>query len=73
MLSTLAFGLVLLGAFVLLSRFSRLRNSKLPLPPGPKGLPIVGSLLQLPKDDAWKFLGTEAMQTYGEFGAGHVA
>jgi hypothetical protein len=29
------------------------RTSRLPLPPGPKPWPIIGNLLDLPKDKAW--------------------
>ncbi|KAF8874936.1 hypothetical protein BD779DRAFT_230375 [Infundibulicybe gibba] len=41
------------------------RNPKrLPLPPGPKGLPIIGNLLDMPTDKQWEVFG-EWSKIYG--------
>ncbi|KAF7329985.1 O-methylsterigmatocystin oxidoreductase [Mycena kentingensis (nom. inval.)] len=40
-----------LGAYLLLRI---LRPRRPPLPPGPRGWPIIGNLLDMPKEDAWK-------------------
>jgi hypothetical protein len=36
-----------------------------PLPPGPKGLPIVGNALQWPKEKSWEVFAKWG-QTYGD-------
>lgn len=44
---------------------SRKRNPKnLPLPPGPKGYPIIGNLLDMPQDKPW-IAYNEWSKTYG--------
>ena len=42
--------LSILLAFVLWKSIKRIRRLNSPLPPGPKGWPIIGNLLQIPKD-----------------------
>ena len=41
-------------AFVLWTGAKRLLRQNLPLPPGPKGWPIIGNLLQIPQDFAYE-------------------
>lgn len=43
-----------------------LTGSSLPLPPGPKGLPLIGNVLQLPKSHAF-LLWQRWSKTYGPF------
>jgi hypothetical protein len=37
----------------------------LPFPPGPRGLPILGNILQLPQSEQWKVY-QEMTKEYGE-------
>ncbi|EMD40455.1 hypothetical protein CERSUDRAFT_80124 [Gelatoporia subvermispora B] len=52
-------GLVLLGVFLLQRAFGRKRSG--PLPPGPKGLPVIGNVLDMPTAHEW-----ETFATWGE-------
>lgn len=49
----------------LLRRLALLRTSSLPLPPGPRGLPIVKNLFDWPKSKEWETLAQWAQQ-YGD-------
>jgi hypothetical protein len=42
------------------------RQQRPPLPPGPKGLPLIGNALDLPKSEEW-VMANEWMKQYGEF------
>ncbi|OCH95985.1 cytochrome P450 [Obba rivulosa] len=52
-------GLILVGVFLLQRAFGRKRSG--PLPPGPKGLPIIGNVLDMPTGHEW-----ETFATWGE-------
>ncbi|KAH6879360.1 O-methylsterigmatocystin oxidoreductase [Coprinopsis sp. MPI-PUGE-AT-0042] len=41
------------------------RRSRLPLPPGPKGLPLIGNLLDIPQEKPWEVYSEWAKQ-YGD-------
>ena len=50
MAATITLVLSVLLAFVLWKTAKRLLRPNLPLPPGPRGWPIIGNLFQIPKD-----------------------
>lgn len=55
--------LVLTLCFVIQRKWKR---SHLPLPPGPKGLPIIGNVLDMPMEKPWEKFH-EWRETYSEF------
>jgi hypothetical protein len=55
---------VLAGVGVL-SWLYQMRRTRFPLPPGPKGWPVIGNLLDLPKVKEWETYHSWS-QTYGE-------
>ena len=59
--------LILLAALaVVTAAYIYARNPrKLPTPPGPRGLPIIGNALQLPREHPWLAF-SEWSQTYGQ-------
>ncbi|KAF8884181.1 cytochrome P450 [Infundibulicybe gibba] len=67
----MAYSLVLVGivlALIFLRYSSRDRSgnpNKLPYPPGPKGLPFIGNLLDAPTEKRW-LVYTEWAKTYGD-------
>ena len=50
--STLDVVLILLGLVIFRAFFAQ-RNRIAPLPPGPKGLPLLGNLFDMPKSDEY--------------------
>lgn len=56
----------------ILSFLLRPSRPRLPLPPGPKGWPLIGNMLQIPTNDIWKFFGTETLEKYGTHHHDHV-
>jgi hypothetical protein len=67
MVSNTVFAISLLSmllVYILKSIFSKAR--KPPLPPGPKGLPLVGNILDMPSEKDW-FTFAKWGETYGMF------
>jgi hypothetical protein len=52
--SSPALDVFLLASFVYLLKYFLARRARTPYPPGPKGLPLIGNLLDLPKQYEWE-------------------
>ncbi|KAI0062677.1 cytochrome P450 [Artomyces pyxidatus] len=59
-LIALAVSILVIGAFV-----QRRKRKGLPFPPGPRPLPIVGNMFDIPKESSW-LVYTEWAKTYGD-------
>jgi hypothetical protein len=70
--SWVAAGLALAFIYIL-ARLARADGGRqLPLPPGPKGLPIIGNLLDIPQEKPW-LVYNEWADRYGRFPPSHIA
>ncbi|KAK0222599.1 hypothetical protein EDD85DRAFT_779399 [Armillaria nabsnona] len=67
MTSTLLLAILLSGALVLYRLALLILHRRLPLPPGPKGLPLIGNLWNVPRtvDHPWRTYAKWAT-TYGD-------
>ncbi|KAI0045104.1 cytochrome P450, partial [Auriscalpium vulgare] len=57
---------VVICAYVLNAVHVRRKRSRLPYPPGPRGLPLIGNLLDLPSDKGSWLAYTELGKKYGD-------
>ncbi|KAF5319919.1 hypothetical protein D9611_011017 [Ephemerocybe angulata] len=59
-------GLVILAPFILKRLVEKVKNSRPPLPPGPKGYPIIGNLLEIGKKETPWINYSELSKEYGD-------
>jgi hypothetical protein len=55
-------GAVLGGVALLIRAYVRKPSPRAPLPPGPRPLPLIGNLFDMPKEDAWRVFQRYAEQ-----------
>lgn len=55
----------IVGAWWLRRRLHAINPNRIPLPPGPKGYPIIGNLLDLPTEKSW-LAYNDMFKTYGQ-------
>ena len=65
-MAALFFGGMFLFGRLLGLNFERRNPKGLPLPPGPKGLPLVGNLFDFPINNQW-LVYDEWQKTYGKY------
>lgn len=64
---TLGTGLLLSCVVVVLVSKFAIKRSRYPLPPGPKGLPLLGNALQMPTSHEWLTFATWG-KVFGQLG-----
>ena len=68
----LALGCLLVAHWLLRSMSWNARTRGRPLPPGPRGLPILGNVLDMPQSKAW-YGFRDLSSLYGEYCSGNYS
>lgn len=66
-MESILFVTAILGSFLFLGMLKKRFRPALPLPPGPRGYPIIGNILAMPSVTPWKRF-REWSNVYGMFG-----